>query len=69
MVAQGLGIALLPDFSVRGDPLERAGLIVERPIVGDRTAVTMAAVRRRQNRTPVAVRDMIRHLRQAAGPS
>jgi DNA-binding transcriptional LysR family regulator len=40
-----------------------------RPLRDDRTAVTMAAVRRRQNRTPTAVRDMIRHLRQAAGPS
>ena len=66
MVAQGIGIALLPDYSVCGDPLERAGLIVSRPIAGDRTAVTMAAVRRRQTRMPAVVRDMIRHLRHSA---
>ncbi|WP_433294066.1 LysR family transcriptional regulator [Actinoplanes sp. CA-030573] len=62
MVAQGIGITLLPDYSVHGDPLERANLIVSRPIAGDRTAVTMAAVRRRHHRTPPVVRDMIRHL-------
>jgi hypothetical protein len=30
MVAEGIGIAVLPDYSVRGDPLERAGMIVAR---------------------------------------
>lgn len=69
MVAQGIGIALLPDYSVHGDPLERAGLIVDRPITDDRTAITMAAVQRRQSRMPPAVRDMIRHLRISADPS
>ncbi|WP_248958941.1 LysR family transcriptional regulator [Sphaerisporangium perillae] len=68
MVAQGIGIALLPDYSVRGDPLEWAGLIVGRPIAGDRTAVTMSAVRRRQTRTPAVVQDMIRHLQNSAEP-
>lgn len=66
MVAQGIGIALLPDYSVCGDPLEQAGLIVNRPIADDRTVVTMAAVRRRQTRMPAVVRDMIRHLRHSA---
>jgi DNA-binding transcriptional LysR family regulator len=68
MVAQGIGISLLPDYSVRGDPLERAGLIVERPLTGDQTSITMAAVRRRQSRTPPPVRDMIDHLRRNAAP-
>ncbi|MGK5683741.1 LysR family transcriptional regulator [Actinoplanes sp. URMC 104] len=67
MVAQGIGITLLPDYSVHGDPLERANLIVNRPLADDRTAVTMAAVRRRQTRTPPVVRDMIRHLQATAG--
>lgn len=66
MVAQGIGIALLPDYSVHEDPLERAGLIVKRPLSDDRTAVTMAAVRRRQARIPAVVRDMIRHLKASA---
>jgi DNA-binding transcriptional LysR family regulator len=68
MVAQGLGIALLPDYSVYGDPLEQGGLIVIRPLVDDRTTVTLAAVRRRQLREAVVVRDMIRHLRSSARP-
>jgi DNA-binding transcriptional LysR family regulator len=67
MVAQGVGVALLPDYSVIGDPLERAGLIVQRPVADDRTVITMAAVWSRRSRTPAPVRDMIRHLRLSAG--
>ena len=66
MVAESIGIALLPDYSVHGDPLERSGLIVARPIAGDRTTVTMVAVRRRHARLPSAVRDMLDHLRSHA---
>jgi DNA-binding transcriptional LysR family regulator len=62
MAAESFGIAVLPDFSVHGDPLERAGLIVARPITDDRTSVTMVALHRRQPRTPALVRDMLRHL-------
>ncbi|MGQ0465268.1 MAG: LysR family transcriptional regulator [Sporichthyaceae bacterium] len=47
MVAQGLGAALLPDFSVVGDPLERAGVITWRPLVGARATVTLGLARRR----------------------
>jgi DNA-binding transcriptional LysR family regulator len=68
MVAQGLGIALLPDYSVLGDPLERAGLIAIRPIADDRTTVMLAAVRRRQLRGAAVVRDIIRHLLNNARP-
>jgi DNA-binding transcriptional LysR family regulator len=66
MVAEGIGIAVLPDYSVHGDPLERAGLIVARPIADDDTTVTMTVVWRRQARVPVVVRDMIRHLQHQA---
>jgi DNA-binding transcriptional LysR family regulator len=66
MVAEGIGIAVLPDFSVHGDPLERARLIVARPIAGDQTTVTMVALRRRQARVNPIVRDMIMHLRDHA---
>lgn len=69
MVAQGIGIAVLPDYSVHDDPLERAGLIVKRPIRNDRTTVTMAVVRRRQTRMPAVVRDIIRHLQHSATPA
>jgi DNA-binding transcriptional LysR family regulator len=66
MVAEGIGVTVLPDYSVQGDPLERAGLIVARPIAGDRTTVTMVAVRRRDSRLPSAVREMLEHLRTHA---
>jgi DNA-binding transcriptional LysR family regulator len=66
MVAEGMGIAVLPNYSVHGDPLERAGLIVARPIANDRTSVTMVALRRRQTRITPFVRDMIQHFRNHA---
>ncbi len=66
MVAEGIGIAVLPDYSVYGDPLERAGLIVARPIADDQTTVTMVALRRRQTRVTPIVGDMIQHLRNHA---
>lgn len=38
MVAEGLGVTVLPDYSVVGDPLERAGIITHRPLApGPRT--------------------------------
>ena len=37
MVAEGLGLTVLPDFFVIGDPLERRGVITWRPIEADRT--------------------------------
>ena len=66
MVAEGIGLAVLPDYSVLGDPLERAGLIVARPIAGDSTTVTMGAIRRRQVRVPHVVTDMIALLEEHA---
>ena len=58
MVAEGLGLTVLPDYSVAGDPLERAGLITHRPIDGDRTAITLALRQRRGERVPQPVRDL-----------
>ena len=46
MVAEGLGVTLLPDFSVVQDPLFRAGLITARPIAGISTRVSLVALRR-----------------------
>jgi DNA-binding transcriptional LysR family regulator len=66
MVAEGIGIALLPDYSVHGDPLERTGLIVTRPIATDPTTVTMASLYARQPRLPTVVRDLVAHLRAQA---
>jgi DNA-binding transcriptional LysR family regulator len=41
LVAEGMGVTLLPDYSVVGDPLEKAGVITTRPIAGDTTVVTL----------------------------
>ena len=69
MVAEGIGVAVLPDYSVYGDPLERAGLIVARPIADDDTTVTMVAVRRRKARISPFVRDMIQELHHLSAPT
>lgn len=69
MVAEKIGVAVLPDYSVHGDPLERAGLIVTRPIADDQTVVTMVVVRRRNTKVPHTVRTMIERLRHHAAQS
>ncbi len=56
MVAQGLGVTVLPDYSIDGDPLERCGLITYRPLVSDDATVILVLQRRRSRRLPVAVR-------------
>lgn len=66
MVAEGIGLTILPDYSVADDPLERAGLIVARPIAGDPATVTMVALHRRRARIPNLVRDLLVHLRTRA---
>jgi DNA-binding transcriptional LysR family regulator len=58
MVAEGLGITVLPDFSVIGDPLERRGVITWRPLAGDRTLVRLAIQRPRSGSPPRAVLDL-----------
>lgn len=66
MVAEGIGITVLPDYSVYGDPLERSGHIAARPITDDETVIALIALRRRQPRTPPLVQDMLRHLKDHA---
>jgi DNA-binding transcriptional LysR family regulator len=46
MVAEGLGAAVLPDYSVAGDPLEQRGAITFRPIADDATDVLLVVQRR-----------------------
>ncbi|MER6267624.1 LysR family transcriptional regulator [Streptomyces sp900105755] len=58
MVAEGLGATVLPDFSVVGDPLERGGTIVCRPLAGDATEVVLMLQRRRAESVPQAARDL-----------
>jgi DNA-binding transcriptional LysR family regulator len=49
MVAEGLGVTLLPEFSVLGDPLERGGLITCRPLVEDPDPTIKLVLRRRRS--------------------
>ncbi|WP_217544766.1 LysR family transcriptional regulator [Streptomyces sp. GbtcB6] len=58
MVAEGLGATVLPDFSVVGDPLERSGTIVCRPLAGDATEVVLTLQRRRADSVPQAAQDL-----------
>jgi DNA-binding transcriptional LysR family regulator len=60
MVAEGLGLTVLPDFSVIGDPLEQRGAITWRPIEGDRTEVQLVVQRVRSPARTRAVRDLHR---------
>jgi DNA-binding transcriptional LysR family regulator len=56
MVAEGLGVTVLPDYSVAGDPLERHGVITYRRLAEATTTVTLVMQSRRDGRIPRAVR-------------
>jgi hypothetical protein len=60
MVAAGLGISILPDFSIAADPLVRAGVLTTRPIQTglELTTVTLLMLRRRAERVPEPLRDL-----------
>lgn len=58
MVAEGLGLCILPDYSVAGDPLLRAGVITHRPLREDSTAVLLVLVQYPGGRDGPAVRDL-----------
>jgi DNA-binding transcriptional LysR family regulator len=49
MVAEGLGVTLLPEFSVLGDPLERGGFITCRPLDEDPDGIIELVLRRRRS--------------------
>jgi DNA-binding transcriptional LysR family regulator len=58
MVAEGLGLTVLPDFSVIGDPLEQHGVITWRPLADDDTGVELVIQRARSGSVPLAARDL-----------
>jgi DNA-binding transcriptional LysR family regulator len=58
MVAEGLGVTVLPDFSVIGDPLETRGVITWRPLADDTTTVKLVIQRLRSGSPPRAARDL-----------
>ena len=58
LVADRMGVTVLPDYSVVDDPLSRAGLLVHRPLAGDSTEITLALVQRRARRVPESVSEL-----------
>jgi DNA-binding transcriptional LysR family regulator len=60
MVAEGLGLTVLPDFSVIGDPLEKQSVITWRPIADDKTQVQLVIQRARSLSPTRAVADLHR---------
>jgi DNA-binding transcriptional LysR family regulator len=67
MVAEGLGITVLPDYSVIGDPLEQHRVITWRPLADDDTGVRLVIQRARSGSPPVAARDLHRIFVERAG--
>lgn len=67
MVAEGLGISILPDYSISADPLVTAGIITTRPIHGDRTTVSLLMLRRNAEHVPAQLRDLQAALVRHAG--
>ncbi|HTD08421.1 MAG TPA: LysR family transcriptional regulator [Solirubrobacteraceae bacterium] len=58
MVAAGLGVTVLPSYSVFGDPLEQRGAITARPLADDHTGVRLVVQRRRSGTPTRATRDL-----------
>lgn len=70
LVAEGLGVTVLPDYSLEGDPLVRAGIITHRPIAGDTTTVALLCVQRAGRPTTAARAlqgELLRHARVRGG--
>lgn len=64
LVAAGVGVTILPDYSVQGDPLELAGILTYRRVEGVKTSVTMLKLKRRTERVPASVsafEDVLQH--------
>jgi DNA-binding transcriptional LysR family regulator len=60
MVAAGLGVTVLPSYSVFGDPLEQRGAITARKLADDDTGVRLVVQRRRSGTPTRATRDLHR---------
>jgi DNA-binding transcriptional LysR family regulator len=58
MVAAGLGVVVLPSYSVLGDPLQERGAITYREIEDDEVGVRLVIQRRRSGRPSRATRDL-----------
>jgi DNA-binding transcriptional LysR family regulator len=59
LVAQGLGVTVLPDYSVVDDPLEVSGAITHRQLVPDVIGVQLVVQHRRVRHLPRVLRTML----------
>ncbi|TYK43501.1 LysR family transcriptional regulator [Actinomadura decatromicini] len=66
MVAQGLGVTLLPEYSISGDPLERSGVITHRPLATEGPDVLLVAQHSRTRQPPAQVGRLLRLLKAQA---
>jgi DNA-binding transcriptional LysR family regulator len=66
MVAERLGVTVLPEFSLIGDPLELSGVITWRPLADDATEVQLAIQRLRSGSPARAAGEMYRVFRARA---
>lgn len=67
LVAEGIGLTVLPDFSIAGDPLERTGLLVARPLATPVPAVTLSLQHRDVGQLPTAAHELAASLVRQAG--
>lgn len=58
LVAEGLGVTVLPDYAVLGDSLHRAGLLAIRPVAGDPTVISLVVRQRTGVRLLLPVREL-----------
>lgn len=58
MVAEGLGVSVLPDFSVVDDPLEQRGVLTIRPLAGQHADVMLGIQRRRSGSVQQPVQEL-----------
>ena len=66
LVAEGLGVTVMPDYAVAGSPLHRTGQVTTRRVADDGTSVTLQLRRRTAARQPRAVRELVDALREQA---
>ncbi|RFS87413.1 LysR family transcriptional regulator [Actinomadura spongiicola] len=66
MVAEGLGVTLLPDYSISGDPLEQRGIITHRPLATKGPDVLLVAQHSRTHNPPAQVTHLLHLLKTQA---
>ena len=62
LVADRLGLTLLPDYSLVDDPLTTAGIVTHRPLSGAPASISLALLQRRTRRVPESVVELRRAL-------